>query len=103
MFDEIAEFTYLASTNGLFGEDSELAAREAFDIAVLTKVLPKFFGSRQRLEEPLRTLLAWCVNPADPDIALITDDGEPVQYARTHSRATRMLLGLERDGFASFG
>ena len=103
VFDEIAEFTYLAATNGLFGESEDVAAREAFDIAVLTKILPKFYGSRQRLEEPLRTLLAWCVYPEDPSTALITDDGVPVHYARTHARATRMLRELERDGFASFG
>ena len=62
------------------------------------KVLPKFHGSRARLEEPLRRVLAWCVNPDKPHLEQVSD---PL-YPRTQARPARLLRDLERDGFAAF-
>ncbi len=38
---------------------------EIIDLAVLMKVLPKFHGSRAKLEEPLWRVLNWCLNPSE--------------------------------------
>jgi hypothetical protein len=90
----------------------------AFDAAVLMKVLPKFHGSRNRLEAPLQALLAWCANPEAPDVAGIkasfnqADDIddllEPLttrayRFPQTAERARLMLRSLFSDGFAAFG
>ncbi len=40
-----------------------LSSDEALDLAVLMKVLPKFHGPRQRLEQPLLEVARWCLRP----------------------------------------
>jgi hypothetical protein len=80
------------------------------------KVLPKFHGSRGRLEAPLSAVLAWCVNPGAPDIKAVEDalrDAGPDEtvrqavasslYPKTAKRVQRMLSRLYTDGFAAFG
>ncbi len=81
-------------------------------------VLPKFHGSRGKLEAPLRAVLAWCLVPDGPDPASIRSalqeagfDATPSQalgafpyrFPRTATRALRMLDDLHSDGFTSFG
>lgn len=65
-FDEIAMFTMNAAAAPWFDgfDNSDLAA---FDVACLTKVLPKFSGVRARLRPPLVQVLAWAINPNAPD------------------------------------
>jgi hypothetical protein len=116
VFDEIVSFLAAADENALFDDLGD--ARAAFDAAVLMKVLPKFHGSRGKLEAPLRAVLAWCVNPTAPDIAPIAskldqcESGQAAmqalsqltyQYERTAARVARMVWALYTDGFASFG
>ncbi|PLS84892.1 MAG: hypothetical protein CYG60_15495 [Actinobacteria bacterium] len=82
------------------------------------KVLPKFHGSRTRLEAPLQAILAWCANPDAPDVALIVENLGHVEsvydltaklsqstYCCPHTagRVVRMLQALYTDGFAAFG
>jgi len=57
--DEIALFVEYA-TNVPKGV-TKLKDDEAFDFAVLMKVLPKFHGPRQKLEKPLWEVLNWCL------------------------------------------
>ena len=116
VFDEIVAFLAAAQDNKLYedlnGEDT------AFDAAVLMKVLPKFHGSRSRLEKPLCSVLAWCVNPLTPNIKTVEDalreigSDKTVQqamatssflYLRTAERIQCMLSRLYTDGFAAFG
>lgn len=94
VFDEIACFVWRAARNGMWGGD----LRAAFDEAVLMKVLPKFHGSRARLEEPLRQVLAWCAGTDPADLEQVSG----VRYPRTWARAARLLRDVERDGFAAF-
>jgi hypothetical protein len=116
VFDEIVSFLAAAEENDLFGDLGEATA--AFDAAVLMKVLPKFHGSRGKLEAPLRAVLAWCVNPTAPDVASIAakldqcESGhaamqilnqQTYQYPNTAARVQRMIWALYTDGFASFG
>ncbi len=112
VFDEIISFLISAERNELFAEMDA-----AFDAAVLMKVLPKFHGSRGKLEEPLKRILAWCLSPDAPDYetidAAVKDgedsnaairalEGQAYRYERTAAKACRMLWELYTSGFASF-
>jgi hypothetical protein len=116
VFDEIVCFLAAAEQNGSWEDLDDWA--DPLDAAVLMKVLPKFHGSRGKLETPLRAVLAWCVNADAPDTELVNgallqlDAGADVTGAlaevtfgcpRTAERVTRMLRALYTDGFAAFG
>jgi len=117
VFDEIVLFLDAAERNELFVQLAHDAA-PAFDAAVLMKVLPKFHGARAKLEAPLRSLLAWCVDPEVPadqaigdelkDIDVAEDISEALsglgyQLPKTAARAARMLRTVCVEGFAAFG
>jgi 5-methylcytosine-specific restriction endonuclease McrBC GTP-binding regulatory subunit McrB len=122
VFDEIMQFVFNAEENGLFTLD------EAFDHAVLMKVLPKFNGSRAKLQAALFELLHWCKTSGtmssddradlEARFAKLTDDHtsfdtvvpkdlEAVEdqwrYPATGRRAALMMQDLYTDGFAAFG
>jgi hypothetical protein len=75
------------------------------------KVLPKFHGSRGKLQRPLEAVLAWCADPDQPQAATApsAESGPlavPVTgYAlpKTAERVQRMLAELQTDGFTAFG
>jgi 5-methylcytosine-specific restriction endonuclease McrBC GTP-binding regulatory subunit McrB len=108
VFDEIVTFLAVAEENGMF---DDLGDNAAFDAAVLMKVLPKFHGSRGKLQRPLEAVLAWCADPDQPQAAtapsvelatlavLIADYALP----KTAERVQRMLAELQTDGFTAFG
>jgi 5-methylcytosine-specific restriction endonuclease McrBC GTP-binding regulatory subunit McrB len=112
VFDEIMQFVFNAEENGLFTSD------EAFDHAVLMKVLPKFNGSRAKLQTALFELLHWCHKAgtmssddrADLEArfdTVVPKDSETVEdqwrYPATGRRAALMMQDLYTDGFAAFG
>ncbi len=110
VFDEICQYLYNNDANGM------MAFAEAFDQAVFMKVLPKFTGSRARLQSPLHGVLAWAIDPgktAREDVsAAITqfNAGTAVEawtvepaFPVVANRVRDMLVALERDGFVSFG
>lgn len=111
VFDEIVMFLIHAARNELFPEGLD----DAFDASVLMKVLPKFHGSRTKLERPLLLVLRWCANPdedldqaneayATLEIALSkAPTEENLKLPATAARVRRMLGALETNGFASFG
>jgi 5-methylcytosine-specific restriction protein B len=116
VFDEVSSFLAAAERNSFFTDLGGFSG--AFDAAVLMKVLPKFHGSRGRLEGPLRAVLGWCLTPEAPDLdriakALESVDsasaaieqlgGLPYRYPRTAQRAQLMIYALYTDGFAAFG
>jgi len=114
VFDEIAAF--VDAYRSLLPESS---LHEAFDLAVLMKVLPKFSGSAARLERPLLSVLAWCIDPARVPVDEVRKLAEtvdnkdwgdrdlsavgPMPFQETADRVKRMLDTLAVDGFASFG
>ena len=119
VFDEIVSFLDAAERNGLY-EDLG-GAEAAFDAAVLMKVLPKFHGSRGKLEAALKKVLAWCLNPDRPAVDDVErtiqgqgresmDGGAAVEalaelgytYQQTAGRVLRMLRALYETGFAAF-
>ena len=105
VYDEIMAFLMNAIENGM-------DKMEAFDQAVLMKVLPKFHGSRGKLEKALHGVLAWCFDAAKaeqeavknailaPEQSIIDADW---YYPATAHRVLRMLQSLNSTGFASFG
>lgn len=115
VFDEITTFLIAAECNLTF--ESLGGFESAFDAAVLMKVLPKFNGSRGKLEMPLKAVIAWCLNPDAPDVegldaALQNVQSNtvravlaslPYRYPKTADRAARILSMLYTDGFAAFG
>lgn len=116
VFDEIVAFLSVAESNKLFEDLGGFEA--AFDLAILMKVLPKFHGSRGKLEAPLCVVLAWCIDPDTPQEETISDalkgietstdlveelEGLKYRYPATAERVRRMLYLLYIDGFAAFG
>lgn len=115
VFDEIAQYLYNNDRNGMMPFEA------AFDQAVFMKVLPKFTGSRARLQSPLRKVLAWAIDPGKTTAADIdatvqefiayergidTEAWEwplDARFPTVAARVRDMLVALERDGFVSFG
>jgi len=112
IFDEIITFLVSAEANDLYSSTDA-----AFDAAVLMKVLPKFHGSRGKLEDPIKHVLAWCQLPDAPDHETIDEKLKKEQdanaaiqaladlsyrYERTAAKCCRMLWQLYTSGFASF-
>lgn len=115
VFDEIVTFVALAQENDLY--ESSDGFDTALDAAVLMKVLPKFHGSRGKLEAPLIRFLAWCIEPEDPNPATIEEPlkqiesadevipalgGLRIRFPHAAAKATRMLWSLYASGFAAF-
>jgi len=116
VFDEIVAFLAAAEENDLYADLGGMEA--AFDAAVLMKILPKFHGSRGKLERPLQAVLAWCISPESPDLATIRQELEQidspadlravwekltVRLPATARRVQRMIGALYTTGFAAFG
>jgi hypothetical protein len=118
--NEIARFVRLAAEQTDGSGDSLWAA---FDLAVLQKVLPKFHGTQQELEEPLRNLFAFAVHgSAAASGANLTEielawrlrrgqlervedmgaDDELPRLPRTAAKVRRMLERVRRQGFTAY-
>jgi energy-coupling factor transporter ATP-binding protein EcfA2 len=116
VFDEIVAFLIAAEHNGLFAELG--GERATFDAAVLMKVLPKFHGSRNALDAPLRGILAWCLNSETVSVVSVNEILDSLtnthsihtalealggyQYPATARRVERMLWELRVNGFTAF-
>lgn len=118
--NEIARFVRLAAEQTDGSGDSLWAA---FDLAVLQKVLPKFHGTQQELEEPLRNLFAFAVQGSAADsgadltkieaawrlrrgqLESVEDTGsddELPRLPRTAAKVRRMLERVRRQGFTAY-
>ena len=114
-FDEICQYLFNNDVNGM------MTFEDAFDQAVLMKVLPKFSGSRARLQSPLLGVLTWAIDSrrtAREDVSAVTArytayvigtaaenevwTADP-SFPAVARRVRDMLVALERDGFVSFG
>lgn len=116
VFDEIVMFLIHAEESQVYEQvlesvsDSRYDELDSFDLAldaaVLMKVLPKLHGTRGQLEKPLKQMLAWCVNPADPDDSILEREDPTalvLHYRLPHTadRLRRMLQMLYATGFAT--
>ena len=116
VIDEITTFVGLARQR-VAPDEASLAT--AFDLAVCQKVLPKLNGGRE-LDEPLRRLLAFFIDPDDFGGERWRDaeerwdsaeeerrgqgegEGAEVAYPRAGRKTARMLRRLAETGFVSF-
>lgn len=115
---EMARFVNLAAAQAADDPETLWAA---LDLAILQKVLPKFHGTQQQIEDLLELLFsfavsggsdveiapheAWRPGPdgwltARPDGA--AEDAQQAQLPRTAAKLWRMLDQLRRQGFAAY-
>jgi energy-coupling factor transporter ATP-binding protein EcfA2 len=110
--DEI--LMYLANSfdargRGLFDGDAERNYRIALDFQILQKVLPRLSGTQEQIEAALRALLSLLLPGSD---LLASDAAENARalerlaevavYPRSARKLVRLLIRLQRDGYASF-
>jgi len=81
---------------------------ETFDIQIIQKILPKFHGTRGKLEEVLTELFNFCYdkneNNANIDVLLekaFHYDNQAI-FPRSAQKIARMLKSLHLNGYASF-
>lgn len=81
---------------------------EAFDIQIIQKILPKFHGTRGKLEDVLKELLVFCYGKNENNA--ISDglierafyyDNQAI-FPRSAQKIARMLKSLQLNGYASF-
>ncbi len=88
-------------------------ADEALDIQILQKILPKFHGTRARMERPLSRVLLFCYGDRDVSekdavakAASLREKAEgfepDAQYPRCAQKCGRMLRTLKEQGYTSF-
>ncbi len=127
---EITRFCYFHTMRLTQPATADAAAqglRDALDVQILQKILPRLHGSRKNLEPVLRTLRAYCTTQHNwngntlanaQDIraaAEVAARGAPTTtqagvvavpptdfFPRTVKKIDRMLLRVQRDGFVSF-
>lgn len=101
--NEIARFVALAAQQA---NPDVGALWEAFDIAVIAKVLPKLHGTQQEVEDVLASLLAYAVDVESPPSARFGDDAAPPLAAprlpRAAAKLRRMLRRVRQQGYVSF-
>lgn len=121
VFDEVMMFMFNATTDTQYNMDPT----EALDLAIKMKILPKFHGTRQKLESPIKKFINYCkkleiskdndkyddkyLNPQS--IPVVTkdrkvkfDDDTEFEFFFPHTarKLIEMLYKLQTQGFASF-
>lgn len=80
--DEVLEYLAQAGQEGFLGI-GPAAQRRAFDLQLMQKVLPRLSGSRERLERPLRALLALAIGgPTAAGVVASVSDRYEELFAR---------------------
>lgn len=81
-----------------------LTLQQALDFAIKTKILPKFYGNRRKLEKPLIDLLTKWLKIENPLKNI--EQGIPKtlksNYPYTEKKLLEMLFQLQNSGFAGF-
>lgn len=75
--------------------------RDALDLQILQKILPRLHGSRRNLEPTLAALERFSQNLSDGPEAFTETDGPP-RLPRSHARIARFMSILGANQFASF-
>ena len=71
----------------------DFSLEDAMDIQILQKILPKFHGTRGKLEDPLKDVHKFCK---------AEDSEHGALYPRSSAKIARMLKNLEIQGYTSF-
>ncbi len=79
---------------------------DALDIQFLQKILPKFHGTRGKLEKPLMDIFKFCCDIDDEvDINVYLDSQDriaDVRFPRTGKKVAIMIKDLQSQGYTSF-
>ena len=78
---------------------------DAMDIQILQKILPKFHGTRGKLDRPLRDLLSFCFNKEGSFEKMMLeaqDSQSGALYPRSARKLARMIENLNIQGYTSF-
>ncbi|MDO9585466.1 MAG: AAA family ATPase, partial [Syntrophales bacterium] len=79
---------------------------ETLDIQILQKILPKFHGTRAKLEEPLGKLLAFCKGKDTDSYESPLPESEEIPkdapFPRSAKKLDRMIQNLKIQGYTSF-
>ena len=81
---------------------------DVMDVQILQKVLPKFHGTRAKLEEPLKRLIGFCYHndtAFNESLLSILDDKENhknYRFPRSAFKLSRMFNNLKTQGYTSF-
>jgi 5-methylcytosine-specific restriction endonuclease McrBC GTP-binding regulatory subunit McrB len=105
--NEISRFVSLAN-----GTVHSFSAHEALDIQFVQKILPKFHGTRARMEKPLSRILLFCYRDRDvgekeavdkaANLRAKAEGFDPdAQYRRCAQKCARMLRTLKEQGYTS--
>lgn len=122
--DEIMMFMYNATVETRYRMEKHF---EALDLAIKMKILPKFYGAKQKLEKPIKEFIKYCVsleksesnnetseyfNPqsipllkkTDEGVLKVSLDGKDYEFKFPHTarKLIEMLYKLQTQGFASF-
>ncbi len=104
VFDEIIMFLY-NSRNSVMKMNTD----EALDIAMKMKLLPKFNGTRQKLEKPIKEFLNKLgIEGSTPEeliktgIPSLKEVPGKTKYKHTAQKLLEMLYKLKSQGFAAF-
>lgn len=80
--------------------------KEAMDIQVLQKILPKLHGTQAKLGEPLELLLGSCLGregiPDESYLDKAADYDDEAVFPRSAQKLARMLRNLKIQGYTSF-
>ena len=104
VINELSRFLWVAQKYiGNCKEDTDTA----LDLGILQKVLPKFHGTRARLEKPLQDVLMFCYSKrADDYDKKLLEPAEKfdtnARFPRSAQKCARMLRTLDEQGYTSF-
>ena len=99
--NEISRFIWLSKD--LTGENFDLNA--TMDIQILQKILPKFHGTRGKLEEPLKELLTFCKGGEASQEEMSNQAAQSQGgglYPRSARKIARMINNLNDPGIHQF-
>ncbi|GIW07251.1 MAG: hypothetical protein KatS3mg060_2056 [Dehalococcoidia bacterium] len=106
--NEIARFVLLAAEQE---NDTSEWLWDVLDLALLQKVLPKFHGTQQELEQPLVELLAFAKEPlrqnegqknGEPTVPSDGGNASTARLRRFENKVQRMLDRLRTQGFTAY-
>ncbi len=106
--NELSRFVSLAKENV-----ENFDVDELLDIQILQKILPKFHGTRARLEKPLWEILGFCYGEAGGGEEQVGTEGEArrkraetfdktARHPRCAQKCARMLRSFKEQGYTSF-
>jgi 5-methylcytosine-specific restriction endonuclease McrBC GTP-binding regulatory subunit McrB len=99
--NELGRFVNLAAE-----ELADFKLDEAVDIQIIQKILPKLHGTRAKLEEPLRKLIAFCCRSASPvsdeQVKKARSYDPDARFPRSAQKIAQMLHQLSIQGYVSF-